>query len=62
MNTIYFAIFCVIIFVAILWGLIKDDHDEFHGGAADKRFSLKKKTPPNNTNIPDSGKNDANIM
>ena len=62
MNTIYFVAFCLIIFFAIVWGLVNDDHSEFHDGAGDKKFSLKKKNPSDDANKKQNDDINANIM
>ena len=42
MTTIYYGLFCIGIFLIIVWAFKNDDYDEFYDGSKDKRFSINK--------------------
>lgn len=57
MDTLYFAGFCIFIALIIVWGFLKDDHEEFNQDLGKKKFSLKQPTseetePPKDDDTP----------
>lgn len=42
MMTLYFAGFCIFIFLIVVWGYKFDDYEEFNRDLGKKKFSLTK--------------------
>lgn len=47
MDTIYFAAFCIFIFLIVAWGYKFDDYEEFNKDLGSKKFSVTPKKPNN---------------
>ncbi len=43
MDTIYFAAFCIFIFLIVVWGYKFDDYEEFNKDLGKKKFSVTPK-------------------
>ncbi|MBO6503786.1 MAG: hypothetical protein JJ850_12685 [Kordiimonadaceae bacterium] len=46
MDTIYFAAFCVFIFLIVVWGYKFDDYEEFNKDLGNKKFTMSPKKDP----------------
>lgn len=62
MDTLYFAGFCFLIGLAILWGYLNDDHADFHGTGESKKFSVKKPEPEPAPDIDEKDTPRANLL
>lgn len=51
MDTIYFAAFCVFIFLIVVWGYKFDDYEEFNNDLGSKKFSVGPKKGPEEENV-----------